>query len=75
MEQESPEELVGGDGHQPLLVLVRIILPAEGDFAVGKVYDPVIGNGDAMRVAGQIMENVFRAAEWPFCVHHPILTE
>jgi hypothetical protein len=66
---------VGGDGHQPLLVFVCIILPPEGDFAVGKVYDPVIGNGDAMRVAGQVMENMFRAAEWPFCVHHPIFTE
>lgn len=66
MEEESPEELVGGYGHQPLFALVRIILPAEGDVAVGKVYDPVIGNSDAMRVAGQIVENMFRPAEWPF---------
>ena len=75
MEQESPEELFGGHGHQPLFVLVRIILPAEGDLAVGKVHDPVIGNGDAMRVAGQIVENMFRSAEWPLRIDHPVLAE
>ena len=75
MEQESPQELIGGHGHQPLFVFVRIILPAEGDFAVGKVHDPVIGNGDSMSVAGQILENMFRSAEWRLRIDYPVLTE
>jgi hypothetical protein len=75
VEQESPQELVRSHGHQPLFVFMRIILPAEGDFAVGKVHDPVIGNSDAMCVAGQILENMFRSAEWWPCIDYPVLTE
>lgn len=75
MEQEPPKELMGGYGHQPLFALMRIILPTKGDLAIGKVYDPVIGDGNAMRVAGQILEDVFRTAEWRFRIDHPVLTE
>jgi hypothetical protein len=35
----------------------------------------VIGNGDAMCVAGQILENMFRSAEWRLCIDYPGLTE
>ena len=75
VKEESPQELIGGHGHQPFFVLVRIILPAECDLAVGKVYDPVIGNGDAMRVAGQILENMFGPAERWLRIDDPVLSE
>ncbi|HEY4355591.1 MAG TPA: hypothetical protein VGN16_07590, partial [Acidobacteriaceae bacterium] len=45
------------------------------DFAVGKVHDPMVGNGDAMRVAGQIVTNMFRSAEWWLRINYPVLTE
>ena len=73
MEQETPQKLFGGHGHQPLLALVGIIFPTEGDVAIGKVHNPVIGDGDAMRVAGQIVEDMFGSSEWPFGVNYPIL--
>ena len=69
------KKFFGGHRHQPLLALVGIVFPAESDLAVGKVHDPVIGDGDAMRVAGQIMEDMFGPAEGPLGVDHPILTE
>ncbi len=75
MEQEPPQELFGGEGHQPLFVLVCIILPAESDFAVGKVHNAVIGDGDTVCVAGQIPENMFGAAERGLCIDYPVLTE
>ena len=75
MKQEAPQKLLGGHSHQPLLAFVRIVLPAESDVAIGKVHDPVVGNGDAMGVAGQVMENMFGPAEGPFGLDHPILTE
>ena len=53
MQQESAEGFLGCDGHQPLLSSARII------------HDPVVGNGDAMRVAGQILENMLRSSERP----------
>ena len=62
MQQEPSQELLGGNCHQPLLVLMGIIFPAEGDLAIGNVYDPVVGDGDAMRVAGQIVEDMFGSA-------------
>ena len=75
MEQETPQKLLGGHSHQPLFALVRVVLPAKSDLAVDKVDDPVVGNGDAMRVAGQIMENVFGSSEWPFSVNNPVVTK
>ena len=75
VEQEPPQKLLGGDRHQPLLALVRIVFPAEGDLAVGKVHDPVVGDGDAMGVAGQIVEDMFGSSEGPLGVDHPVLTE
>ena len=74
MEQEPPEKLLGGDGHQTLLAPVGIIFPAECDLAVGKVHDPVVGDGNAMRVAGQIVEDMFRSSERPFGIHNPVVT-
>jgi len=75
MEQEPPQKLVGGDGHQPLLAVVGIIFPPKGDPAIGNVDDPVVGNSDPMRVAGQIVEDVLRSSEWPFGVDHPVVTK
>ena len=75
VKQKPPKELLGGYSHQPLFVLVRIIFPAEGDFAVGKVHDPVIGNGDSVSVAGQIVENMFGSSEGTFGIDYPILAE
>ena len=40
-----------------------------------KVYDPVVGDGYAMRVAGQVVEDMFGPSEGPFGIDHPILTE
>ena len=75
MEQEPSQKLLGGHGHQPLLAFVGIVFPAESDLAIGKVHDPVVGNGDAMRVAGQIVEDMFGSSEWPFGVDHPVVAK
>jgi hypothetical protein len=52
-----------------------IVFPTESDFAIGKVHDSVVGDGDAMRVAGQVMKDAFKSTEGPLGVDHPILTE
>ena len=75
MEQEAPQKFLGGHRHQPLLALVGIVFPPESDLALGKVHDPVVGDGDAMRIAGQVVEDMFRPSEGSFGVDHPILTE
>ena len=35
----------------------------------------MVGNGDAMGIAGEIVENVLGTAEGRLSVHHPILAE
>jgi hypothetical protein len=54
-------------------VTVRVIFPAERDLPVSEGYESVVGDGDAMGVASQVLENVFRSAEWWLDVDHPIV--
>lgn len=75
MQQEPAQELLGGQRHLPLFALVSVVFPPEGDLAIGKIHDPVVGDGDAMRIASQVVENVFRSSEWPLGVNHPVLTK
>jgi hypothetical protein len=75
VEQEPPEKFLGGDSHQPLFALMGIIFPAEGDPVIGKIDDPVVGDSDAMRVAGQVMEDMLGSSEWPFGVNYPVVTK
>src|SRR5208283_4792631 len=35
----------------------------------------MVGNGDAVRVTAQVLENVLRSSERWFAVHHPVLSE
>ena len=75
MEQKPPQKLLGGDGHQTLLAMVGVIFPAKGDVAIGNVDDPVIRDSDAMRVAGQVVEDVLGASEWTLGVDYPVVTK
>ncbi len=51
VEQESPDKLPGGDGHNLLLIIVSIVPPLEADLPVFDIHDPMVGNRDAVRVA------------------------
>ena len=52
-----------------------IVFPAEGDLAIGEVDDPVVGDGHAMRVAGQIVEDVFGSSERRLGIDDPVVGE
>jgi len=75
MQQESTQEFVGCHGHLALLVAVGIILPSECDVAVDYGHETVVGNGHAMRIAGQILEYVFWSAKRRLGINDPILPE
>ena len=49
--------------HQTLFAAVCIVLPAERYFAVSEANQPVVGDGDSVRVAGEAVENMQRSAE------------
>src|SRR5271170_4701557 len=75
MEQEAAQELIDGQSHEPFLVAVGGVAPAEGDVAVGQSNQPAVGNGDAMSVGTEIVQRVFWTAERPFGVDDPVVME
>jgi hypothetical protein len=66
---------MGGDCHEPLLATMSIVSPAERDSIVLKGHEPMVGNGDAMGIASQVVEHMFGAAEWRLGVDDPLLPE
>lgn len=72
MEQESPQELVDGQSHQAFLILVSRVAPAERDLTIFESNEPVIGDGDAMRVAAEIRQDMFGPAKGTFGVNDPV---
>ena len=63
VKKKSAQELMGGNGHDLLFAAVSIVSPTERDATVPEGHEPAVGDGDAMGVASQIVENVFGAAE------------
>ena len=72
MNEKSPDELLGADCHRLLLATATIVLPAEADFATVDVEDAVVGNGDAMRIAADIVEDLFWSRKGRLGVDDPI---
>ena len=48
VEQKATDELRAGERHGLRLVAVTIVLPAEGNLAVGDVEQAIVGDGDAV---------------------------
>ena len=73
---EKPwQELLMAEGHHAALAAMSIIFPSKRHVSVCHLYEPMVGDCDAMGVASQIMKYVFRSAEWSLRVDHPILAE
>jgi hypothetical protein len=51
------------------------VLPKEGDALLVERYETMVGDGDAVSVAGQIVENVFRSTEGSLGIDDPLLSE
>ena len=72
VKKKSAQELICGNRHDLVLAAVRIVSPAEGDAMVLKGHKSMVGDGNAMRVASQIVEDMFGAAEGWLCVDDPV---
>ena len=47
----------------------------EGNLAVDKGQESVIGDGNSVRVAGQVLKHMLRPSEGAFGIDHPVLAE
>src|SRR5215472_749477 len=70
-EEPAQKELVR-QSHHSLLAVTSVVLPAESDVGVGDVDKPMVGDRDPMRVASQIMQDMFGTAERRLGIDHPI---
>src|SRR5258707_1166131 len=73
VDEEASQELIRGNGHDLLLAAVGIVSPAEGDAIVFEGYESMVGDGDAVGIAGQVVENILGAAERWLGIDHPVL--
>src|ERR1039458_10377308 len=72
MQQETANELVGGQGHRFDLAVVPIVLPLEADLTVFYIEQTVVGNRDAVRITAYVIEDLLRSGERPLGVHYPL---
>ena len=75
MQQEAAQELIDSQTHEPLLVAVSGVAPAESDVAIGESNQPAVGDGDTMGVCAEIAQHMLRAAEGGLGVDDPVVTE
>lgn len=73
VQQKSPNELFGGNRHQPLFVAARVIPPAECDVIAIECNQSVIGDRNAVRIASEIAHNLLGSAECWLRVDNPTL--
>jgi hypothetical protein len=52
-------------------IVVPIVLPVESDMAVIDIQKTVVGYGDTVSVASDVVEDVLRAGEWRLGIDDP----
>src|ERR1035437_4550493 len=71
MEQKTTDEFLCGKGHRSLLAMVPIILVSEAHLTVFDVQQAMIGDGDAMGVATDVIQHLFWSGEGTLGIDHP----
>src|SRR5215467_3869974 len=75
VEEKASQELLHRQGHEAWLVSVGGVSPAEGDLVTGQRDEAMVGDGDAMGVGAQVVEDILRATETRLAVDHPLAAE
>jgi hypothetical protein len=73
MEHQPPQEFDGLKRRGPQAVAALVILVTEGHLAVLQGDEPVIGEGHAMRITGQILQDMLGVLEGLLRIDHPLL--
>ena len=75
VQQEAAQELICRKGHELLLAAMSVVLPSEGDSIVVEGDETMVGDGNTVSVASQVVEDMFGPSERSLGIEHPILTE
>ena len=71
MEQEPTDEFVSGKRHRLLTVAIAIIFPAKADLAVVDIEQAIVGDGDAVGISADVIEDLLRPGERALGIDHP----
>src|SRR3954465_13644695 len=72
MQQETPNELIGRQGHHLALAVMPVIAPTEADLPVCHIDQPAVRDGDAVRIATEIGQDRRGAGKGAFGVDYPL---
>src|SRR5262249_6625423 len=72
VKEKASHELGGRQGHGLDARSVSVVFPGESHVVIGNLYQAMIGDGDAVRVAAQIAENLLRPGKGLLAVDHPV---
>ena len=72
MKQEAADELDRVESHDAAAVVVSGVSPAKAHLSVIETEQPSVGDGDAVRVTGQVLQDMFGSAERRLGVDHPL---
>ena len=75
VDQESSQKLICGNRHDLLLTAPYVVFPAKRDSIILESNEPVVGDGDAMCISRQIVQNMFRTSEGWLDVDYPVFAE
>ena len=75
VQKEPSQKLIERQLHQPFLVVVHRVAPAEQDLAVLQRNRAVIGDRYPVPLTTEIAERVLGSSERAFCIDHPLGTE
>ena len=73
VQQQTPQELHGVQRQGAQAVATLVILVAEGHLAMLQGHEPVVGDGDAVGIAGQVLEHMLGVLDGLFGVDDPLL--
>lgn len=73
MHQKPSDELVGAEGHLFTTAAVTVIAPLEGDRITLHFKDAVVGDGDSVGIASQILHDTGSISKRWLAVNHPFL--
>lgn len=73
MKQEASEKFRSRHPHEFGFVLISVVFPLEDDFAISHIDDTIIGNGDTVGVAAEVLQDVRWTGEGFLCIDHPSL--
>jgi len=75
VQQEATQELVQGKGQGTFAIALGGVAPAKGDLFGIDRYQAVVGNGNAVGVSAEIVQDLLGASEGRFAVDHPVVSE